>query len=403
MVKLPVYLDNHSTTPVDPRVFEAIKPYFTGIYGNAASKSHEFGWLAEAAVENARKQIAELISSEPKEIIFTSGATESINLAVKGAAEAYGVKGKKIITSPIEHKAVLDTCNVLARKGFVVEYVKIDKYGLIDLEDLKNKIDDDTILVSVISANNEIGTIQPVTEIGSICCEKGILLHVDAAQALGKMKIDVNDMNISLMSMSAHKIYGPKGTGALYVRSKNPSVRLVPQIDGGGHERGFRSGTLNVPGIVGFGKACEISLNEMEDESQRVSALRDKLCEGLFSRLEGVYLNGHPESRLAGNLNVSFEYADAEALMMSMKEIAVSSGSACSSAEAAPSHVLKAIGVSDELLHCSIRFGLGRFNTEEEIDFTVNKVVEKVTRLRNISPAYQMGRKMNKLKQKQAL
>jgi cysteine desulfurase len=403
MVKLPIYLDNNSTTPVDPRVFEAMRPYFTDIYGNAASRSHEFGWIAEAAVENARKQIAKLISSEPKEIIFTSGATESINLAIKGAAEAYGFKGRKIITSPIEHKAVIDTCKALERKGFVIDFVKVSKYGSIELDDLKNKIDKDTILVSIISANNEIGTIQPIKEIGSICREKGVLLHIDAAQALGKVEINVNEMNIGLMSISAHKLYGPKGTGALYVRSKNPSVKLVPQIDGGGHERGFRSGTLNVPGIVGFGKACEISYNEMKSESQRLSALRDRLYAGLLSRLDGVHLNGHPEQRLAGNLNVSFEYADAEALMMSMKEIAVSSGSACSSAEAAPSHVLKAIEVGDDLLHCSIRFGLGRFNTEEEIDYTIDKVAEKVTELRNMSPAYLMSRGKNKLKQEQAL
>jgi cysteine desulfurase len=401
MVKLPIYLDNNSTTPVDPRVFKAMRPYFTDIYGNAASKSHEFGWLAEAAVEKARKQIARLISSEPKEIIFTSGATESINLSIKGAAEVYSSKGNKIIITPIEHKAVLDTCKALEKKGFVVEFVKVDKYGLIDLEDLRNKIDKDTILVSIISANNEIGTIQPVQKIGLICREKGVLLHIDAAQALGKLDINVNDMNISLMSISAHKIYAPKGTGALFIRSKNPPVRLVQQIDGGGHERGFRSGTLNVPGIVGFGKACEISCEEMGNEFHRLTALRQRLYEGLCSRLDGVHLNGHPELRLAGNLNLSFEYADAEALMMSMKEIAVSSGSACSSAEASPSHVLKAIGVSDDLLHSSIRFGLGRFNTEEEIDYTIDKVAEKVIELRSISPAYRM--RADKLKQEQAL
>lgn len=392
MVKLPVYLDNHSTTPVDERVFDAIKPYFTENFGNAASKSHEFGWKAEAAVEYARAKIAALVSAEPKEIIFTSGATESINLALKGAAEAYKDKGRKIITAAIEHKAVLDTCKSLERKGFLINYVPVDEYGLVNVEVLKDMIDGETIIVSLMAANNEIGTIEPIEEIGKICKEKGVLFHTDAAQALGKIEIDVNKMNIDLMSLSAHKLYGPKGMGALYIRSKNPRVKVIPQIDGGGHERGFRSGTLNVPGIAGFGKACEIAASEMESEAIRTKALRDKLYEGIISQVDGVKLNGHPDKRLAGNLNLSFEYVDADSLMMSMKEIAVSSGSACSSAEASPSHVLKAIGVKDDLVKCSIRFGIGRFNTEEEIDYTIKKVTEKVKELRKLSPAYRLAK-----------
>lgn len=391
MVKLPIYLDNQSTTPVDKRVFDAMQPYFTEIFGNAASKSHEFGWKAEAAVENARAKIAKLVSAEPNEIIFTSGATESINLAIKGAAEAYRAKGKKIITAAIEHKAVLDTCKSLERKGFVIKYVSVDEYGMIDVNMLKEMIDSETILVSIMTANNEIGTIEPIEEIGNICREKGVLLHSDAAQALGKIEIDVNKMNIDLMSLSAHKLYGPKGIGALYIRTKNPRVKLVPQIDGGGHERGFRSGTLNVQGIVGFGKACEMAASEMDTESVRVKRLRDKLYEGIISQLNNVKLNGHPENRLDGNLNLSFEFVNADALMMSMKEIAVSSGSACTSAEASLSHVLKAIGLRDDLIKCSIRFGIGRFNTKEEIDYTINKVTEKVSELRSLSPAYKIA------------
>ena len=391
MVKLPIYLDNHSTTPVDNRVFEAMKPYFTEIFGNAASKSHEFGWKAGAAVENARAKIAKLILAEPKEIIFTSGATESVNLALKGVAEAYISKGKKIITAATEHKAALDTCKSLERKGFVINFVPVDEYGLIDVDELNKMIDSETILVSIMTANNEIGTIQPIKEIGKACHEHGVLFHTDAAQALGKIKIDVNKMNIDLMSISAHKLYGPKGIGALYIRSKNPRVKLVPQIDGGGHERGFRSGTLNVPGVVGFGKACEIASDEIAIESERTRKFRDNLYDCLNSGLEGVKLNGHPEKRLPGNLNLSFEYADADSLMMSMKEIAVSSGSACSSAEAEPSHVLKAIGLENDLIKSSIRFGIGRFNTEEEIEYTIIKVTEKVKELRKLSPAYKMS------------
>jgi cysteine desulfurase len=392
MVKLPIYLDNNSTTPLDPRVLEAIMPYFTDIFGNAASKSHEFGWKAEAAVESSRTKIAKLVSSEFKEIIFTSGATESVNLALKGASEAYGSKGNKIITSPAEHKAALDTYKTLQKRGFIVEYLKVDKYGLIDLNELGDSIDEKTIMVSIMFANNEIGTIQPINEIGKLCREKGVLFHTDAAQALGKIEINVNEMNIDLMSLSSHKLYGPKGIGALYVRSKSPAVKLVPQIDGGGHERGFRSGTLNVPAIAGFGKACEIALKEMKEEVLRLNKLRIKLHDGIRGGLEGVQLNGHPEKRLPGNLNLSFEYVNSDALMMAIKEIAVSSGSACSSAEVGPSHVLKAIGASDEVLHSSIRFGIGRFNSEEEIEYAAAKVIEKVTELRNISPAYKMGK-----------
>jgi len=395
MVKLPIYLDNHSTTPVDSRVFDAMKPYLTDVFGNAASKSHVFGWKAEAAVKSARNKVAGLINARTDEVIFTSGATESINLAIKGAAEAYGRKGRKIITTQVEHKAVLDTCETLERKGFDVKYLKTDKYGLIDLDELKSEINDDTIIVSIIAANNEIGSIHPLKKVGEMCRSKGVLFHTDAAQALGKIKLDVKDMKIDLMSVSAHKIYGPKGVGALYISSKNPKVNLVPQIDGGGHERGLRSGTLNVPGIAGFGKACEIYKDEMESESKSLFALREKLHNGIREKLEGVYLNGHPEKRLPGNLNLSFEYADADSLMISMKDIAVSSGSACSSEEVKPSHVLKAIGVKDELIRCSVRFGIGRFNTEEEIDYTIDKVCEKVTELRNISPAYRMSKENN--------
>ena len=403
MVKLPIYLDNHSTTPVDTRVFEAMKPYLTDIFGNAASKSHVFGWKAEAAVKSARNKVTELVNARTEEVIFTSGATESINLAIKGTADAYSKKGRKIITTQVEHKAVLDTCKTLERKGYEVKYLSTDKYGLIDLDELRNEIGENTILVSVIAANNEIGTINPIEKIGEMCRANGVLFHTDAAQALGKIELDVKKMKIDLMSMSAHKIYGPKGMGALYTSSKNPKVNLVPQIDGGGHERGFRSGTLNVPGIAGFGKACEICKDEMESESKRILGLRKKLYNGIRERLKGVYLNGHPDKRLSGNLNLSIEYADADSLMVSMKDIAVSSGSACSSEEVKPSHVLKAIGVKDELIRCSVRFGIGRFNTEEEIDYTIEKVCEKVTGLRNISPAYRMSKdSQSALKQESA-
>jgi cysteine desulfurase len=395
-VKLPIYLDNNSTTPIDTRVLDAMMPYLTEVFGNAASKSHEFGWKAEAAVENSRKKIAQLISASPADIIFTSGATESINLALKGAAEAHRFKGSKIITAHIEHKAVLDTCKSLQKRGFKIEFVKTDSSGIIDLNYLQSLIDDDTIIVSIMFANNEIGTIQPVKEIGALCREKKVLFHTDAAQALGKININTDDINIDLMSLSAHKLYGPKGIGALYVKSKNHNVKLVPQIDGGGHERGLRSGTLNVPAIAGFGKACEIASAEMITESEKLKNLGKKLFEGLNTKLDGVYLNGHPEKRLPGNLNISFEHVNADSLMMSMKKIAVSSGSACTSAEVEPSHVLKAIGVKEELLNNSVRFGIGRFNTEEEIDYVIGKTVQKVTELRKISPVYNIKKSKEK-------
>jgi cysteine desulfurase len=367
-------------------------PYFKDDFGNAASKSHEFGWRAKHAVDKARVRIAMLINAEPHEIIFTSGATESNNLAIKGVAEFYRLKGTKIITSPIEHKSVLDVCKSLSKWGYEIVFLNVDKYGLVDINELADRIDDKTILVSIMTANNEIGTIQPINEIGEICKEKKVLFHTDAAQAMGKIPVDVKEMNTHLMSLNAHKMYGPKGIGALYIRSKRPRVSLSPQIDGGGHERGFRSGTLNVPVIAGFGRACEIAQTEMDDEVKRIAMLRDKLQSGITSKLEEVYLNGHPEKRVPNNLNLAFAYTDADSLMTSMKEIAVSSGSACSSEEVEPSYVLKAIGLSDDLAHCSIRFGLGRFNTEEEIDYTVNKVVEKVKELRGISPVYKLAK-----------
>jgi cysteine desulfurase len=385
-----MYLDNHSTTPVDPRVLEEMTPYFTKIFGNAASKSHEFGWKAEQAVERARTQIAHLIGAEPHEIIFTSGATESDNLAIKGTAEYYRSKGKHIITSPTEHNAVLDTCKTLQRNGFEIQLLKVDKYGLIDIDELRSAITEKTILVSIMTANNEIGTIQPVNEIGMICKERGVLFHTDAVQAAGKIALNVHEMNVDMMSLSAHKMYGPKGIGVLYIRSKKPAVKLVPQIDGGEHERGFRSGTLNVPAIVGFGKAAEIAANEMKSESETLRNLRDKLYNGIISNLEHIRLNGHPEKRLPNNLNIAIEYVNADALMMSMKEIAISSGSACTSASVEPSHVLKAIGLSDEMVKCSVRFGLGRFNTKEEIDYTIRRVTESINEIRKMSPAYKL-------------
>jgi cysteine desulfurase len=337
LLKLPIYLDNHATTPVDPRVLEEMVPYLKDEYGNAASKSHEFGWRAKHAVDNARIRIAMLVNANPREIVFTSGATESNNLAVKGAAEFYRSKGTKIITSPSEHKSVLDVCKSLAKWGYEIVYLNVDKYGLIDINELADRIDDNTILVSIMKANNEIGTIQPVKEIGEICKERKVLFHTDAAQATGKITVDVKEMNTDLMSLSAHKMYGPKGIGALYIRSKSPRVSLSPQIDGGGHERGFRSGTLNVPAIAGFGKACEIAQSEMDDEVKRLTMMRDKLQAGITSKLGEVYLNGHPEKRLPNNLNLAFAYTNADSLMMSMKDIAVSSGSACSSEEVEPS------------------------------------------------------------------
>jgi cysteine desulfurase len=388
-----IYMDNHATTPMDPRVLEAMLPYFTERFGNAASRNHQFGWEAEAAVDHAREQIGRLINAKPKEVIFTSGATESDNLALKGVAEFYKDKGNHIITAVTEHKAILDTCKALERTGKAqVTYLPVDKEGLIDLDDLCKAITDKTILISIMYANNEIGTIQPIREIGKLAKEKGILLHSDATQGVGKIPVDVEAMGIDLMSFTGHKIYGPKGCGALYVRSKGPRVRLTPMMDGGGHERGMRSGTLNVPGIVGFGKACELGGAEMETEAARMIELRGRLQKGLFDQLDEVYLNGHPTHRLPGNLNVSFAFVEGESLLMGLKDVAVSSGSACTSATLEPSYVLKALGVGEDLAHTSIRFGLGRFNTVEDVDYVTERVVHEVRRLRDMSPLYEMAK-----------
>jgi cysteine desulfurase len=388
-----IYMDNHATTPVDPRVLEAMLPYFGPTFGNAASRNHSFGWEAEAAVDRAREQIAQLIGAKAKEIVFTSGATESDNMALKGVVEFYKEKGNHIITAPTEHKAILDTCKTLERKGLAtVTYLPVDEHGLIDPEDVRKAITDKTILISIMLANNEIGTIQPLREIGKIAKEKGVLFHSDATQGVGKIPVDVDAMGLDLMSFSAHKIYGPKGVGALYVRARNPRVRLAPMMDGGGHERGMRSGTLNVPGIVGLGKACEICREDMQSDNERILRLREKLRAGVMDELDDVYLNGHPIHRLPGNLNVSFAYVEGESLLMGLKDIAVSSGSACTSATLEPSYVLKALGIGDELAHTSIRFGLGRFNTEEEVDYVAKRVVDEVTRLREMSPLYEMAK-----------
>ena len=389
-MKLPIYMDNHATTPVDPRVFEEMAPYFTEKFGNAASRNHSFGWDAEEAVDKARQQVADLIGTTPKEIIFTSGATESDNLAIKGVAEMYRERGNHIITVVTEHKAVLDTCKHLEKTGYEVTYLPVDQYGMIDLDDLNRAIKKETILISIMAANNEIGVLQPISEIGKIAKEKGVLFHTDATQAIGKIPFDVNQLGVDLASISAHKMYGPKGIGALYVRRKGPRVQLAPQIDGGGHERGMRSGTLQVTGIVGLGKAAEIAGESMDEEGNRLLRLREKLHAGINSRIPEVYLNGHPEHRLPGNLNVSFAYVEGESLLMGISDIAVSSGSACTSASLEPSYVLKALGVGEELAHSSIRFGLGRFNTEEEVDYTINKVCDVVERLRELSPLWEM-------------
>jgi cysteine desulfurase len=391
-VKLPIYMDNHATTQTDPRVVEAMLPYFTEKYGNAASRNHEYGWVAEQAVEQARDRIAKLIGATSKEIIFTSGATESDNLAIKGVAEMYKEKGNHIITQAIEHKAVLDTCKRLEKYGFRVTYLPVQKDGRIDLEDLKRSMDDKTILVTIMAANNEIGALQPIREIGALCHERGVLFHTDAVQAIGKVPFNVIQDNVDLASITAHKLYGPKGVGALYVRRKNPRVQLVAQIDGGGHERGMRSGTLNVPGIVGLGKACEIAINEMPEEAKKLAALRDRLKDAIMGQLDEVYINGSVEHRLPGNLNISFAYVEGESLLMGINDIAVSSGSACTSATLEPSYVLKALGAGDDLAHSSIRFGLGRFNTAAEVDYVAERVVDTVKRLRELSPLYEMAK-----------
>ncbi len=389
-IKLPIYMDNHATTPVDPRVLEEMLPYFTEKFGNAASRNHEYGWVAEQAVEQARERIAKLIGATSKEIIFTSGATESDNLAIKGVAEMYREKGNHIITQVTEHKAVLDTCKRLEKHGFRVTYLPVMKDGRIDLDDLRRAMDDKTILVSIMAANNEIGTLQPIREIGAICREKGVFFHTDAVQAVGKVPFNVVADNVDMASISGHKIYGPKGVGALYVRRKNPRVQLVAQIDGGGHERGMRSGTLNVTGIIGLGKACEVAQNDMAEETRRLIAMRDSLKEKIFAELDEVYINGSLEHRLPGNMNISFAYVEGESLLMGINDIAVSSGSACTSATLEPSYVLKALGAGDDLAHSSIRFGIGRFNTQAEVDYVARRVIETVKRLRELSPLYEM-------------
>ena len=391
-MKLPIYMDYHATTPMDPRVFQAMAPYFTEYFGNAASRNHAFGWKAEEAVETARKQIAGLIGANPKEIIFTSGATESDNLAIKGVAEMYSEKGNHIITAATEHKAVLDTCKHLEKRGFRVTYLPVKSDGLVDLDMLREAITEKTILISIMYANNETGVIQPLAEIGKIARERGVLVHSDAVQAIGKIPVDVNKDSLDLASITAHKMYGPKGVGALYVRRKNPRVQVTAQMDGGGHERGMRSGTLNVPGIVGFGAAAEICRREMPEESARLRRLRDKLKDRLLSELDEVYINGSMEHRLPHNLNMSFAYVEGESLLMGINDIAVSSGSACTSATLEPSYVLKALGAGDDLAHSSIRFGLGRFNTEEEVDYVAEKVISVVRKLRELSPLYEMAK-----------
>ena len=389
-MKLPIYLDYQATTPVDPRVLDTMLPFFKEGFGNAASRNHAFGWQAEEAVENAREQIAKLIGASAKEIVFTSGSTEAINLAIKGAAEMYGSKGKHIITSQAEHKAVLDVCKHLEKHGFEVTYLKPDATGRTTAEDVAGALRDDTILVALMWANNEVGTVNPIREIGALCHEKGVLFFTDGTQAIGKIPVDVEADHVDMTCVSAHKVYGPKGVGALYVRRRKPRVRLVAQQDGGGHERGFRSGTLNVPGIVGLGKACEVCGEEMEAEAKRAAELRDYLQAKIEGELDHVHLNGHPEHRLPNCLNLSFSYVEGESLLMGIGDIAVSSGSACTSASLEPSHVLRSMEVGDDLAHSSIRFGIGRFTTREEVDFAADQVIEAVRRLREMSPLYEM-------------
>src|SRR5947209_18503688 len=391
-MKLPIYLDNHANTRMDPRVFEAMTPYFMEVFGNAASRNHEFGWEAEEAVERARKQIADLIGATAKEIVFTSGETEANNLAIKGIAEMYAERGNHIITQVTEHKAVLDTCKHLEKKGLRVTYLPVGQNGLIDLQQLRQAITDKTILISIMYANNEVGVIQPIQEIGKIAKEKGILFHTDAVQAVGKIPVSVQTDGIDVLSLTAHKLYGPKGVGALYVRRRNPRVQITAQMDGGGHERGMRSGTLNVPGIVGLAAACEIANREMAEESKRLSFLRDKLKDKLMTEVDEVYVNGSLEHRLPHNLNVSFAYVESESLLMGINDVAVSSGSACTSTSLEPSYVLKALGAGDDLAHSSIRFGLGRWTTEDEIDYVADKLTSVVTRLREMSPLYELAK-----------
>ena len=390
MLKLPIYLDNNSTTPMDPRVLEAMTPYFLEHFGNAASRNHPFGWEAEEAVDYAREQVAKLVGADPKEIIFTSGATEGDNLAIKGVYEMYASKGNHIITATTEHKAVLDTCKHIEKTGGEVTYLQVKRDGLIDLNELEAAIKPTTILIAIMYANNEIGTVQPIKEISAIAKKHGVLFFSDAVQAVGKIPVDVNKDGIDLMAFTAHKMYGPKGIGALYVRRKNPRVKVTAQMDGGGHERGMRSGTLNVPGIVGFGKACELCRLEMESDTKRISILRDKLETELI-KLEEAYINGSTEHRLPHVTNISFKHVEGEGLLMGFnKNIALSSGSACTSASLEPSYVLKALGLGDDLAHSSLRFGLGRFTTEEQIDYTVKAISETVLKLRDMSPLWEM-------------
>jgi cysteine desulfurase len=389
-LKLPVYMDNHATTPVDPRVVEAMLPYFTEVFGNASSRSHAFGWSAEKAVDQAREEVGALIGGSGKEIVWTSGATESDNLAIKGAAEFHKERGNQIVTAQTEHKAVLDTCKRLEKEGFEVTYLPVAADGRVTADSVRGAMTDKTILVSIMLANNEIGIVNPVDEIGAVVKERGALFHIDAVQGVGKVPFDVNAARADLVSLSAHKMYGPKGVGALYVRRK-PRVRITALIDGGGHERGMRSGTLNVPGVVGFGKAAALARAEMATEAPRLLALRERLRAGLQARVSDTYVNGSLEHRLPGNLNISFAYVEGEAMLMGLKDVAVSSGSACTSASLEPSYVLRALGVEEELAHTSIRFGLGRFNTEEEVDFVIDLVAAKVKKLRELSPLYEMA------------
>jgi cysteine desulfurase len=391
-MKLPVYMDNHATTPLDPRVLDAMLPFFNEKFGNAASRNHKFGWEAEEAVENARREIADLIGADPREIVITSGATESDNLAVKGVASMYQEKGNHIITCVTEHKAILDSCKHLEKDGCRVTFLPVDKKGFVDLDELRKAITDKTVLITIMTANNEVGVIQDIKEIGRIAREKGVLFHTDAVQAAGKIPFNVNEMNVDLASLSAHKMYGPKGVGALYVRRRNPRVLLTPIIDGGGHERGMRSGTLNVPGIVGFGHAAKLARTDLATESAEMLRLRERLHAKLERELDELYINGDLTKRLPGNLNLSFAYVEGESLLMGINDIAVSSGSACTSASLEPSYVLKALGVGEDLAHTSIRFGIGRFNTEEEVDYVAGRVVETVKRLRDLSPLYEMAK-----------
>ena len=393
-LKLPIFMDSQSTTPVDPRVLEAMIPYFTEKFGHPASRNHPFGWEAEGGVDRAREQIAKLIGArDPKEVVFTSGGTEAINLALKGVAEMYREKGNHIVTTTIEQRATLDVCKRLERQGFEVTYVPVGRDGLVDVEAVRAALTEKTILISIMFANNEIGTIQPVAELGKLAKEKGIIFHTDATQAVGKIPVDVEAMGIDLLSATAHMLYGPKGVGALYVRRKNPRVRLAPMVDGGGHERGMRSGTVPVPLVVGFGKAAEICREVMGEESKRLAALRDRLQEQILAKVDEAYVNGHPTRRLPHNLNISFAYVEGESVLMGLnREAALASGSACTSATLEPSYVISALGVDSELAHSSIRFGLHRFSTEEEVDFVAQKTIEVIQRLREMSPLYELAK-----------